>query len=650
MEALQTKLANLEKERHQHNESALKDKQIQNELLEQIQRQLSKISHLEEVEAKSADLHIRLEDQTRQLELAKNELDNAKVEMNNAIRARDSVTKNIQDSLDEKVKEVTRLEARISDLECERSDLQERIESLEMELANRDEQLIHVSAESQRTQKRLQDSIASLQEEKLLIEGQASQLEKRSQDQLAALTQLELQHAKDVNAIKELRMSLSAAVEAAASTAASLSQQSVETTRPFTESEHSLMDQSQRTSSNTSGAYKHRRRSSSENAGDSSQSTQAPGDQHHASSEENVPTAKQNIGKSSPAGAKQTEALSPTPTSAQWPKREHVRVIFTGFADKPHQPDWKYTTAMKQKLKAYVRALGGSAPDDQKIIVSVTHIVVPNEARSAKSLAGALLGKCVIPPEWVMDSHRAGSFLPESRYVAAPKDHMPFKGRIFYLSDSFRARWGKSADKMCHVTLKLAITCGNGIDWSVKKDPAIPCDYTLVGDGEREYRPAAEDKVYPNRPGMLLTWNEFLDLIPGVKGTARIDFHSPTKMKTPERVKRRPQSANKPTSRSKEGSVSRSGAHDVSHKAESDPGSIKDTTLCIAASPSVSQNNDNQEARSAFPSRRRRRRGSVKSPNGGPKLRISAGLRLSQTSQQSATTSDAENVEPGETD
>jgi hypothetical protein len=186
-----------------------------------------------------------------------------------------------------------------------------------------------------------------------------------------------------------------------------------------------------------------------------------------------------------------------------------VRVLFTGWKDRPGHPDYGYSIARKNHLAQLVGELGGVVPPDQeKLDKKFTHMCVPPDCRTAKSLGAALMGKFVVPPQWVLDSKEQGCFQPEAPYGAVSQQQL--KGKVFYVSDSFKARWGSREEKMVHVALKLIVTCGSGIDWSVTKDPAIPCDFTLVGD-EQDVPKSSEPM--PRVLGKLLTWDAFLDSV-----------------------------------------------------------------------------------------------------------------------------------------
>lgn len=187
-----------------------------------------------------------------------------------------------------------------------------------------------------------------------------------------------------------------------------------------------------------------------------------------------------------------------------------VRVLFTGWKDRAGVPDYPYSIAKKNQLAQIVSELGGVVPPDQeKLDKKFTHMCVPPDCRTAKSLGAALMGKFVVPPQWLLDSKTHGRFQPESAYGASTQQQL--KGKVFYVSDSFKARWGSREEKMVHVALKLIVTCGSGVDWSVAKDPSVACDFTLVGD-EREVV-AKGDEPMPRVLGKLLTWDAFLDSV-----------------------------------------------------------------------------------------------------------------------------------------
>jgi len=232
-------------------------------------------------------------------------------------------------------------------------------------------------------------------------------------------------------------------------------------------------------------------------------------------------------------------------------------------------------------------------PDQEKLDKKFTHMCVPPDCRTAKSLGAALMGKYVVPPQWLIDSKTHGRFQPESAYGASTQQQL--KGKVFYVSDSFKARflplcllgiveglkrderfrWGSREEKMVHVALKVQQLCvfffkreGRGKKFSfwLPMTHLVDCNlwfwnrlecgqrpvsclrfysgkiwlfafllsaFFQVGD-EREVVPKANEPM-PRVLGKLLTWDSFLDSVvvsssaPSVPSADIVVGPSPTK-------------------------------------------------------------------------------------------------------------------------
>ena len=73
-------------------------------------------------------------------------------------------------------------------------------------------------------------------------------------------------------------------------------------------------------------------------------------------------------------------------------------------------------TVEREKLSEAIVSLGGVSLTGAAFDDSATHIVILKLAFNEKMLASIAAGKWVMHPDWLVDSHRKGSFLDEVPY------------------------------------------------------------------------------------------------------------------------------------------------------------------------------------------------------------------------------------------
>jgi len=147
-------------------------------------------------------------------------------------------------------------------------------------------------------------------------------------------------------------------------------------------------------------------------------------------------------------------------------------VWFTGFGPADLQ--------RKDFLKLAVTNLGGEVRADIKYDETITHVVMPPNTRTIKSLVALITGKWVVSPDWLDDCHNAKKFLPSNKYGKCGKKS-PFEGKTFYLSPSFTNQYNTNSDSYKHVIILLE-TIGHGI----RQESATGADFILVGTNSKE--------------------------------------------------------------------------------------------------------------------------------------------------------------------
>lgn len=113
---------------------------------------------------------------------------------------------------------------------------------------------------------------------------------------------------------------------------------------------------------------------------------------------------------------------------------------------------------MQDHLRQCVYDLNGQVENSKSLSTSVTHLVIPPNMRTVKSIGAGLMGKPVLPPQWVIDSHEAKDFIHEGRYGANTSSHGVFRGKVFFIAESFKHQWGSvEPDKVIRMATTLIV-------------------------------------------------------------------------------------------------------------------------------------------------------------------------------------------------
>lgn len=88
-------------------------------------------------------------------------------------------------------------------------------------------------------------------------------------------------------------------------------------------------------------------------------------------------------------------------------------VCFSGFKEDDKS---EYSSSLRSELIDKVVKLGGEVKYDAGFDRSITHVITPLKCRTMKTLAAALTKRWLVSPDWVVESSKAGKFLPEDRY------------------------------------------------------------------------------------------------------------------------------------------------------------------------------------------------------------------------------------------
>jgi len=162
--------------------------------------------------------------------------------------------------------------------------------------------------------------------------------------------------------------------------------------------------------------------------------------------------------------------------------------------------------AFKNELADIVSKLGGNVRLDAEFDAKITHVVTPPNCRTMKTLAAALTSRWLVSPEWVVECGNQGKFVDELQFGVKYTER-PFEGKVFYISKNFEKENAKGKDYKVKNAHTLATSLGKG---SIVKEGSGDVDYTLVG---KDIDPA---DVF----GKAITWNEFVNLIPGTGKTS----------------------------------------------------------------------------------------------------------------------------------
>ncbi|TPX36813.1 hypothetical protein SeMB42_g07029 [Synchytrium endobioticum] len=114
-----------------------------------------------------------------------------------------------------------------------------------------------------------------------------------------------------------------------------------------------------------------------------------------------------------------------------------VMVATSGF--KSTEP--LFNGNLNNQLQSAVEKLGGiyhpGGSDD--FVAGITHVIIGGNTKTFKTYCAAMLGKWLIFEYlWVFDSLKAGKWLPEGPYGVRMALAPPFRGKKYYIADSFK--------------------------------------------------------------------------------------------------------------------------------------------------------------------------------------------------------------------
>lgn len=213
----------------------------------------------------------------------------------------------------------------------------------------------------------------------------------------------------------------------------------------------------------------------------------------------------------------------PRPRSMDEPSSSLIKDICiqsSGFTVNKADTTWKYDPAFKRVLAGYAKKLGGRVEAAERVQGSVTHLVIPPNIRTPKSLSAGLMGKIVVPPEWLEQSFKHGYFLQEKLFGALPTQ-TPFRGKTVYITEGFKKYWIEGGDdkeagvnkQIVQLAKALIVRSGSATLWEKNKS-CTSVDFSLVSDAELQSGVSScEDGPHDLRE--LLTWQNFLNRIPG---------------------------------------------------------------------------------------------------------------------------------------
>jgi hypothetical protein len=160
--------------------------------------------------------------------------------------------------------------------------------------------------------------------------------------------------------------------------------------------------------------------------------------------------------------------------------------------------DAKFNSSFRDDLQDRVTLLQGSIAESETFDSKITHVVIPPNTRTMKTLAAALTKRWLVTAQWVLDSTEAGFFVEETKY-GYKKQVCPFEGKKVYISgDFYLANRDKNIKEQSFKLLIEQLGKGKIV---TKPDGA---DFVLAANNDQQTN-------YPN--GTLLTWGQFFDLI-----------------------------------------------------------------------------------------------------------------------------------------
>jgi len=173
--------------------------------------------------------------------------------------------------------------------------------------------------------------------------------------------------------------------------------------------------------------------------------------------EEKIPIAKEtddddskrgNV-RATPKNKKRNRTPSPQPSKkkpkiapakkeevppAPIPPKSRCVIEFSNFKERTD-----YSIELKDRLGKYAEKLGAEIKKDSiDFEDDVTHVVCPPKSRTLKTLAALVTCRWVVTAEWIIESNKAGKFLPETLYGVKPAQK-PYANKKFYITNSFKA-------------------------------------------------------------------------------------------------------------------------------------------------------------------------------------------------------------------
>jgi hypothetical protein len=173
-------------------------------------------------------------------------------------------------------------------------------------------------------------------------------------------------------------------------------------------------------------------------------------------------------------------------------EKKEIVVCFSGFPDD-----------VKKQLAESVYSLYGKVKWDVGIDADITHVVTKPSCRTMKTLAAGITCKWLVSLDWIIDSARAGYFLPEIGYGIRNSEWL-FQKKKFFISPKFKAKYKKYRMRCCYTLIKLG---GGQLVNSTKH-----ADYVLVTTKE-SCSPHWLLTANPNTKTEILVWGTFINLI-----------------------------------------------------------------------------------------------------------------------------------------
>eukprot|EP00824_Muranothrix_gubernata_P003820 TRINITY_DN1487_c0_g1_i2.p1 TRINITY_DN1487_c0_g1~~TRINITY_DN1487_c0_g1_i2.p1 ORF type:complete len:420 (-),score=65.95 TRINITY_DN1487_c0_g1_i2:23-1246(-) len=168
-------------------------------------------------------------------------------------------------------------------------------------------------------------------------------------------------------------------------------------------------------------------------------------------------------------------------------------IVCTGFSEETESTTSDVPS--RQALVSRIEELGGTVSEGGILPGGVTHVVAPPNHRTLPTMVACLTQKWLLSHQWILDSSKAGHFLPEGSYGAKGAGSS-FKGMSFFFGRRFlRTSDGATAQE-------LALQIGGGVAAEVSE----AADFILVANRE-------EEQVFVENKGRRITYEDFCDLV-----------------------------------------------------------------------------------------------------------------------------------------